>query len=293
MGDLTNVSTISHVIQLAVAPVFLLSGIGAMLAVMTNRLSRIIDRARVLESRLEHATPEESGRLQEDLVTLRQRARLIGPAITLCTGTALLICMVIAVLFLSAFFNFDAGVIVAILFILSMLAFFLGLLWFLREIFVATRNLRIGSRHVHPRSLMMVLVAATLPGQPPALPAGVVRVSFGIAERTKNAAGTETCRIRSPFGAPATFEHGTTELTYAVELEPRAVKSAQARVIVPAEQPLRALPCNVFTLVRGGFSQTQIGNTLSRTDGKPLTPGAYRLHITVDGQTADVPFTIK
>jgi uncharacterized protein DUF2721 len=149
MGELSNVSTVAHVIQLSVAPVFLLSGIGAILAVMTNRLARIIDRARLLETRLDQATPETAVTVREDLVTLRQRAKLIGPAITLCTATALLICMVIAVLFLSSFLKFDAGVIVALLFILAMLAFSLGLVWFLREILVATRNLRIGSRHVH------------------------------------------------------------------------------------------------------------------------------------------------
>ena len=107
MGELSNVNTVAHVIQLSVAPVFLLSGIGAILAVMTNRLSRIIDRARVLETRLEQATPETAVTVREDLVTLRQRAKLIGPAITLCTATALLICMVIAVLFLSSFLKFD------------------------------------------------------------------------------------------------------------------------------------------------------------------------------------------
>jgi hypothetical protein len=149
VGELSNIDAVAHVIQLSVAPVFLLSGIGAILAVMTSRLARVIDRARILEGKLEDATPEEAARLREDLATLAQRARLIGPAITLCTTTALLICMVIAVLFLSAFLHFDAGVVVATLFILAMLAFFLGLLWFLREILVATRSLRIGSRHVH------------------------------------------------------------------------------------------------------------------------------------------------
>src|SRR5215212_8483672 len=117
MGELSNTDAVAHVIQLSVAPVFLLSGIGAMLAVMTNRLARIIDRARVLETRLEAAAPEAAGRLQEDLATLSDRAKLIGPAITMCTTTALLICMVIAVLFLSAFLQFDASVAVAILFI--------------------------------------------------------------------------------------------------------------------------------------------------------------------------------
>jgi hypothetical protein len=67
----------------------------------------------------------------------------------MCTATALLVCMVIAVLFLSAFLRFDASVPVALLFIAAMLAFFFGLLWFLREIFVATGSLRSASRNVH------------------------------------------------------------------------------------------------------------------------------------------------
>jgi hypothetical protein len=151
MGEITNISAVAHVIQLSVAPVFLLTGIGAILAVMTNRLSRIIDRARVLEARLADASPEAAASLENDLATLAHRARLIGPAITLCTATALLVCMVIAVLFLSAFLRFDASVAVALLFVAAMFAFFVGLLWFLREIFVATRNLRIASRRVHGR----------------------------------------------------------------------------------------------------------------------------------------------
>ena len=150
MGEI-DISPIAHVIQLSVAPVFLLSGIGAILAVMTSRLGRIIDRARLLEDRLENAAPERAVTIEADLATLTYRAQLIGPAITLCTATALLVCTVIAVLFLSAVLGFDATVPVALLFVAAMLAFFLGLLWFLREIFVATSNLSIASRHVHPR----------------------------------------------------------------------------------------------------------------------------------------------
>ncbi len=142
---------IAHVIQLSVAPVFLLSGIGAMLAVMTSRLNRIIDRARVLEDRLETASPQQAAVLEADLETLTHRARLIGPAITLCTATALLVCMVIAVLFLSAYLRFDASVAVPLLFVAAMAAFSIGLVWFLREIYVATSNLRIGARWVHGR----------------------------------------------------------------------------------------------------------------------------------------------
>jgi Protein of unknown function (DUF2721) len=137
---------VAHAIQLAVAPVFLLTGIAAILAVMTNRLGRVIDRARVLEERLEGASPESAATVRADLAVLSRRAKLNGRAITLCTTTALLVCIVIAILFLSAFLTFDATIPVALLFIGAMLCFFLGLLWFLCEIYLATMTLRIGPR---------------------------------------------------------------------------------------------------------------------------------------------------
>ncbi|HTR20732.1 MAG TPA: DUF2721 domain-containing protein [Gemmatimonadales bacterium] len=146
MSQDSGITAVAHVIQLAVAPVFLLSGIGAMLAVMTNRLARVIDRARVLEQR--HATtPAETESLSAQLATLARRATLVGRAITLCTITALFVCAVIAILFLGAFFGFDASVPVALLFVAAMFAFFAGLVFFLREIFLATSSLRIGSHH--------------------------------------------------------------------------------------------------------------------------------------------------
>jgi hypothetical protein len=140
--QISEVSAVAHVIQLAVAPVFLLSGIGAMLAVMTNRLSRVIDRARSLESRLDAAQPVVVEAIQGELGVLSRRAKLVSRAITLCTTTALLICTVIAVLFLSAFVRFDTSIPIALLFIAAMTSFFFGLLWFLREIFLATASLR-------------------------------------------------------------------------------------------------------------------------------------------------------
>ncbi|HEX2228251.1 MAG TPA: DUF2721 domain-containing protein [Candidatus Binatia bacterium] len=145
MVELSEIA-IAHAIQLAVAPVFLLTGVGAILAVMTNRLGRIIDRARVLEANLESASPKLVTTFRTDLAILSRRAKLISRAITLCTTTALLICTVIAVLFLSGFLRFDATIPVAVLFIAAMVSFFLGLLWFLKEIYLATVNLRIGPR---------------------------------------------------------------------------------------------------------------------------------------------------
>ena len=143
-GDF-GVAAVAHVISLAVAPVFLLSGIGAMLAVMTQRLARVIDRARKLEARLEQH-PQEEETLHKQFRTLSRRAKLVGRAITLCTITALLVCAVIAILFLGATMGFDASFPVAILFVVAMLSFFIGLLIFLREIMVATASLRIGPK---------------------------------------------------------------------------------------------------------------------------------------------------
>jgi hypothetical protein len=140
----SGITGIAHAIQLAVAPVFLLSGIGAMLAVMTSRLARVIDRARVLEGHL-RANAGDAVPVSAQLATLSRRAALVSRSITLCTITALLVCTVIAVLFLGAFLAFDTSVAVALLFIAAMLTFILGLVTFLREIFLATASLRIGA----------------------------------------------------------------------------------------------------------------------------------------------------
>jgi hypothetical protein len=141
-------------------------------------------------------------------------------------------------------------------------------------------------------SLLLVLALAAPPQQAGSrLPAGVKGVSFGQAQRY-NGPGKEMCAIIRQLPRPAVFDRGVTEITYAVELEPRVVTSASARVIAPAGQELRAVPCNVFMPIKGGFSQTQLGNTLSRVDKAPLQSGQYSLRITVDGQTAEIPFEI-
>lgn len=144
MEPTNDIATVGHAIQLSVAPVFLLSGIGAMLAVMTNRLARIVDRARALENRLASAEPGDIERSHVNLRLYSRRAKLINRAITFCTITACLICAVVVTLFMGAFLSFNASATVAALFVAAMLCFFVGLLFFLREIFVATASLRIG-----------------------------------------------------------------------------------------------------------------------------------------------------
>jgi hypothetical protein len=141
----SRVADIAHVIQTSVAPVFLLSGVATTLTVLTNRLARIIDRARVLQTGRLSPPSSELDEAQLELVSLSRRARLIHRAITLSTTCALLICAVIVFLFLGAFLATDPSDLIVILFIMGMLSFIGALLHFLREIFVAT-----GSLHFTP-----------------------------------------------------------------------------------------------------------------------------------------------
>lgn len=145
MQPAARVTDIAHAIQLAVAPVFLLTGIASLLAVLTNRLGRIIDRARRLEEQHQKLdTGEHRIEVGGDLHTLSIRARLVNRTISLFTLAALMICMVIAVLFISAFFSRDISLVVASLFVAAMICLTMGLVDFLREIRVATAALRIG-----------------------------------------------------------------------------------------------------------------------------------------------------
>jgi hypothetical protein len=143
--DTAPISEISHAIQMAVAPVFLLSGVAALIGVLTTRLSRIIDRARVLEGQ-ERAAGHPVPELHEELLHLSQRARLVSWSISLCTTSALTICALIAVLFIGNSLSFHVAQLVSVLFVFCMAALFTALVCFLREIYIATQAMRIGPK---------------------------------------------------------------------------------------------------------------------------------------------------
>ncbi len=129
-----KVSVVAYVIQLSVAPVFLLSGVSVTLSVLTNRLARIIDRARKLEERV--------GDYREELKVLSRRAMCIHRAITQSVTCSILICCVIVTLFISAFYTIDLSRWVAGIFVAAIAVFVGALVSFLREIFIATKSLR-------------------------------------------------------------------------------------------------------------------------------------------------------
>jgi len=139
MQTTANVSMVAHVIQQAVAPVFLMTGVGAILSVLINRLARIVDRYRSLNDSKEY---DRTSRKKE-METLSRRAALIHWAISLCTICALFICIVIAALFVGSETGMDPSQVISILFIAAMLALIAGLLCFLREIALATGKIEV------------------------------------------------------------------------------------------------------------------------------------------------------
>ena len=138
-------TTIAHAIQLAVAPVFLLTGVASILSVLTNRLGRIIDRSRFLHSKLLSLRKERQDKeIHDELAVLTKRTRLINWAIGLCTTCVLLICSVIAILFLGSFIILNMAIPIASLFVAAMLGLILALICFICEIYLATAYVRNG-----------------------------------------------------------------------------------------------------------------------------------------------------
>lgn len=132
---------IGHTIQLAIAPVFLLAGVGTKLTVLTNRLGRIIDRSRVLEDRIKATSSAVDADIYSELFSLYRRAGLINRAITLSTCCGLFICVVIAALFAGNALSLDIGRFIALCFVLCMLSLIGSFVFLLQEIFVAMRTM--------------------------------------------------------------------------------------------------------------------------------------------------------
>lgn len=145
MDIASDVTSIAHVIQLSIAPVFLLTAVGAMLGVLSSRLSRAVDRARTIESRTKTAAGDEQSLLRRQLSVLNRRIRMIYKAMVLCALCALLICSVIVALFASTLAGTVLAVPIAVLFVAAMLAFIGALLLFLREVHLAITTLQIGT----------------------------------------------------------------------------------------------------------------------------------------------------
>jgi hypothetical protein len=140
MPTTLHLGDVTHVIQLAIAPVFLLTAIGTLINVLVSRLGRAVDRRRVLASRLPELDAAIAANAKGELAYVHRRVRLIYTAILLAVGAALLICLLIAIAFLDALIAADLSQLLAILFMLAMLALIGSLALFMREIYLGVNT---------------------------------------------------------------------------------------------------------------------------------------------------------
>jgi CBS domain containing-hemolysin-like protein len=138
---------VATLIQQALGPVFLISGVGITLSMLTTRLARIVDRARTLEDRREGCTdPKRIADIDQDLKYIVRRTRYINSAIILSTAAGLFTALVVTLLFASAFSPLNVGAVIAVLFVGSLLCLSTSFFMFLVEVRLATRSLRIGGK---------------------------------------------------------------------------------------------------------------------------------------------------
>ncbi len=136
-----HLTDLSHAIQLAVAPVFLLTALATLINAMSGRLARVVDRRRVVRRRLqEKAAPDQKEALERELSLLARRGTQIYQAIFCQVLSALLVCLVVAGAFVGTLIRIDLTATIATLFILAMLSMICGLGLFLREVYIAVRR---------------------------------------------------------------------------------------------------------------------------------------------------------
>jgi len=133
MGSIT-VSQLIPVLQVAVGPVVLVSGIGLLILSMTNRLGRIIDRGRALYRELPQTPEPAQKRLTPQIKILTRRAELLQRAITLATVSVLFAAVLVIVLFLTAALKIEDAILIGILFTLALGSLIVSLIAFLQEL---------------------------------------------------------------------------------------------------------------------------------------------------------------
>lgn len=142
------VSTIAQTIQLSLSPVFMLAGIGALLNVLAGRLSRVVDRARALEQLHPASTGPEHDRHVWELRLLDKRIGIINSGLFLAVSSAVMTCLVVALLFVAELAKLHLGREVAVAFILAMVLLIAALVSFLIEVRVSLRAI-----HIRPELL--------------------------------------------------------------------------------------------------------------------------------------------
>ena len=144
MNPILTAADLAVIIELSVAPVFLLAGVAGFLNVMSGRLGRIVDRARVVEVRESRLTdPKLCAIAHGELVVLWRRVNIINWSIGFCTASGLSVCTLIVSLFVGGFWRLNIGGLIVGFFVLALVLLIVSLMYFLKEVQLATRTLRI------------------------------------------------------------------------------------------------------------------------------------------------------
>jgi hypothetical protein len=150
MTDLMPSSSLP-IIQTAITPVILLSGVGALMITLTNRMGRIVDRTRALAGLAKQAGDGARAYIDEQLAIMWRRANLLRLAVTFAGLSMLLSCVLVMVIFVDAFFERHFGVETIVIFGGSVLSLILSLVWFLRDIWMSLWALHIEVEHAAQR----------------------------------------------------------------------------------------------------------------------------------------------
>lgn len=140
-----EISDIAHVVQLAVAPVFLLTGVGSILSVLTTRMGRVIDHAHRIGGWIEEG--KDPALYADELASLSRRLGIIHHAITLCSLSAFLVCAVVFTIFVGTYFSASIGGAVAFLFAAAMIMLIGALGMFMSEVQIARRSIVLGPKN--------------------------------------------------------------------------------------------------------------------------------------------------
>ena len=145
------IHTVVDTVRIALAPVFLLTAIGAFLNICATRLSRIVDRSREIEPLLLNSRGREHDRWQNELRLLDRRMSLVSSAISFSVMSAVLTCLVVALLFAANFVQTRLGVAIALLFIAATVAIAISFAIFLIETRLGARSVRVRSELLQHR----------------------------------------------------------------------------------------------------------------------------------------------
>jgi hypothetical protein len=146
----TPLNEIVPVLQVAIGPVILISGVGLLLLTMTNRLGRAIDRARLLKAELSHRTGADRAQTLAQVAIIYRRARMVRLSIILAAFSALLASALIITLFVTALLHWGQGFPVGLIFIACMTALFASLVAFICDINLSLHALKLELKGIKP-----------------------------------------------------------------------------------------------------------------------------------------------